>query len=950
MSHLTNKSDRKRHLSDLESDIQNHIEIETQDNIARGMSAEEARYAAARKFGNVTRVVEDTREVWAIAWLDHLMQDLRFAFRGIRKSPLFATIVVLTLALGIGANTAIFTIIDSVMLRSIPVSDPQHLVVFSWKAHKDPDLSGHSSFGDCDDRPGQSVRMDCSLSVPFSQSLRARASEAFSELAAFCGPLPVNLSGNGQAALTRGTYVSGDFFSTLGVPMFLGRTLGATDDDPAAPAVIVLDYSYWRRAFASDRNVIARSVRLNNTSATIVGVTDPHFTNLTPGKVQDFYMPMSLVVRIRSEWWATGERLYQPDSFWVVILGRLRPGVSMGQAQAAATTVFRNDLIHGAKPLFQDADEPTIQLTPAPQALRGESSEIAPMLYLLMVAVGIVLLIACANVAGLMLARSARRQKEMALRIAIGASPGRIVRQLLTESVLLSVLGGALGVLLAVWGVRAITHFIADAAFDSSFPYIIDLNWHVLAFTVATTFVTGILFGLAPARRCGRVEVNPALKESPSSASKRSTARWLRLGDVLVVAQVALSIVVAVGAGLLVRSLQNLRALDTGFQTENLLVFGINPPLAGYTDAQSPQLYRSLQERLSAIPGVTSVSYSGAALISGNQSGTDIHLDGAPSGTNPEVDVMTIGLEYFSTMKIPLLTGRIFTALDFVSAAKTEAALSAARKSVDEARKAGAKLPIVYSELTNSAATPVLINRAFAQKYFANQNPIGKHFGPSDHHPEVSDQPGYSVIGVVGDAKYSGLRREIKPAMYQPLLADSAHFALRTAVDPTTIVPAAREAVYAADRNLPIFELSTQSDLIDRMLFEERLMTRASSFFGVLTIALACFGLYGLLSYEVAWRTRELGIRMALGAQSRDILRLVIKQVIAIVAIGLAAGVAAALGLTRFMSEMLYNVHPNDPATIVGVALLLAIVALIACYLPARRAIHTDPIIALRHE
>jgi predicted permease len=936
---------RKRHLSDLESDIQNHIEIETQDNIARGMSPEEARYAAKRKFGNVTRVMEDTRDVWAIAWIDHLVQDLRFAIRGIRKSPLFATVVILTLALGIGANTAIFTIIDSVMLRAIPVSDPQHLVVFSWKAHKDPDLSGHSSFGDCNEK-----QMDCSLSVPFSQSVRDHASDTFSEIAAFCGPLPVNLSGNGQAALTRGTYVSSDFFSTLGVPMFLGRAITSADNTPAAPAVIVLDYSYWSRAFASDRNVIGHSIRLNNTSATIVGVTDPHFTNLTPGKFQDFYMPMSLVVRIRSEWWATGERLYQPDSFWIVILGRLKPGVSIGQAQAAATTVFRNDLIHGAKPLFQDADEPTIQLTPVRQALRGESAEIAPMLYLLMIGVGIVLLIACANVAGLMLARSARRQKEMALRIAIGASPGRIVRQLLTESVLLSLIGGALGVLIAVWGVKAITHFISDAAFDSSFPYIVDLNWRVLAFTVATTFVTGILFGLAPARRCGRVEVNPALKESPSSASKRSTARWLRLGDTLVVAQVALSIVVAVGAGLLVRSLQNLRGLDPGFQTENLLVFGINPSLAGYTDAQSPQLYRSLQERLSAVPGVTSVSYSGSALISGSRSGTNIHFDGAPSGTNVEVDVMPVGLDFFSTMKIPLLTGRLFTAPDFVSAAKTEAALNAVRGAVSDARKAGAKLPIVFPELTNSAATPVLINRAFAQKYFTNQNPVGKHFGPSDHHPEVSGQPGYSVIGIVGDTKYSELRRDIQPAMYQPLLSNSAHFALRTAVDPTTIVPAVREAVSAADRNLPVFELSTQSDLIDRLLFEDRLMTRASSFFGVLTIVLACFGLYGLLSYEVAWRTRELGIRMALGAQSRDILRLVIKQVIAIVAIGLGVGIAAALGLTRFMSEMLYNVRPNDPVTIAAVAALLAVVALVACYLPARRAIHTDPIIALRHE
>jgi hypothetical protein len=296
MTQWMKRGDRKRHLSDLESDIQNHIEIETQDNIARGMPPEEARYTAKRKFGNVTRVMEETREVWIAAWFDHLIQDLRFAFRGIRKSPLFATVVILTLALGIGANTAIFTIIDSVMLQTIPVSDPQHLVVFSWQAHKDPDFSGHSSFGDC-------AGPDCSLSVPYFQSIRKSASGSFSGVAAFSGPLPVNFSGSGPASRAQGTYISGDFFSTLGVPMFLGRPLGPVDDVAGAPGAIVLDYSYWHRAFASDPTVIGRNVRLNDAPATIVGVADPRFTNFTPGKFQDFYMPISLVTRVRSEWW-----------------------------------------------------------------------------------------------------------------------------------------------------------------------------------------------------------------------------------------------------------------------------------------------------------------------------------------------------------------------------------------------------------------------------------------------------------------------------------------------------------------------------------------------------------------------------------------------------------------------------------------------------------------------
>jgi predicted permease len=357
-----------------------------------------------------------------------------------------------------------------------------------------------------------------------------------------------------------------------------------------------------------------------------------------------------------------------------------------------------------------------------------------------------------------------------------------------------------------------------------------------------------------------------------------------------------------------------------------------------------------LRERLAALPGVTSVSYSNDTLLSGGQSGTDVHFEGAPPDINPVVDEMSIGLDFFSTMKIPLLAGRVFTNADFASAAVTENANQAADRALRAARKSGKAPPHFAPQFAHVAPTPVLINRAFARKYFANQNPVGRNFGPSEHHREIDGRPGYFIIGVVGDTKYPSLRRPIEPTMYQPLLSNSAHYELRTSVEPATLIPAVREVVSAVDNNLPVFEISTQTERIDRLLTEERLITRASSFFGVLTLVLACFGLYGLLSYEVAWRTRELGIRMALGAQPRDILRLVIKQVIAIVVIGLAVGIGAALGLTRFMSEMLYNVRPNDPGTIAGVAALLAVVALVACYLPARRAIHTDPIIALRHE
>ena len=456
--------DRKRLLAELESDLQNHIERETQDNIARGMSPEDARFAAMRKFGNVTRVKEDTREVWTAAWLDQLLQDFRFAFRMLRKSPVFAPVAVLTLALGIGANTAIFTIIDSVMLRAIPVSNPQQLVVFSWKARKEPDIQGHSSFGDCDDRPGRAARMDCSLSVPYFEAVRAYTSDSFSQVAAFAGPISVDFAGNGKAAMAQGTYVSGDFFSMLGVPMALGRPIGPDDNVQSAASVIVLDYSYWRTAFASDPNVVGRRVRLNDTAATIVGVAGKSFTNLTPGKSHDFYMPLSMVLRVRSEWWKNGDRLFDPASFWVVILGRLQPGISITQAQAAADSIFRNETIHGAKPLFTSADDPTIELHSIKRGLQGENVYYTPMLYTMMVAVGIVLLIACTNVAGLMLARwlTAKKRWRCVSLSAPGAaesfdncSPRVSFCPLSAES---------WGVLLAVWGVKAIVQFLGGTS------------------------------------------------------------------------------------------------------------------------------------------------------------------------------------------------------------------------------------------------------------------------------------------------------------------------------------------------------------------------------------------------------------------------------------------------------------------------------------------------------
>ena len=882
-----------------------------------------------------------------------ILQDIRYALRMLRKSPGFTAVAVLTLALGIGANTAIFSFIDAVLLRSIPVKDPAQLVVFNWSARANPKLQGHSSYGDCADQTGIG---DCSFSIPFFKTVRAQAG-AFSGLVAFAGPLGVDLSGNGTANMVRGLYVSGDFFSTLGVKTFIGRPLAPSDDSPSASPVIVLNYAYWVRAFGAAPSAIGRTVRLDSTTATIVGVADPLFTNLTPGKSLDFFMPFSLADSVRGEWWGHEDRLSDPTDWWVVMLGRLKPGVSIGQAQAAATTIFRNETLHDAAPFFKSEDAPVVTLRPVRSGLDGETSEIAPMLFLVMVAVGLVLLIACANVAGLTLARSATRRKEMAVRLALGAGRARILRQLLTESVLLSCAGGALGVLVAVWGVDAISKLLSNGPGEPSL-FTVAPDWRVLAFTIAVTLVTGILFGLAPALRGSRVDLTPSLKESPSSLPRAAahTGRRFRLGDALVIAQVALSIVVLIGAGLLVRTLRNLHGINPGFDSQDILLFGIDPHLAGYTDQQTQQLYANLQQRFAALPGVISASYSEEALLSGGWSAGDVHVDGASPKQNANTGKLPVGLNFFSTMRIPLLAGRSFTSADFAATAATNAAEKARDAAAAKTNPASPPAPAAPSALDeayyHSAPVPLIINEAFARKYLANQNPIGLHMGDAWHDDGQAHNPGpgYTIVGVVGDTKYAHLRRNIAPIIFSPLVSNEAHFELRTAANPTALVKNVRDIVSRAGDNLPLTDVRTQTEQIDQILFRERLMSRLSSFFGGLALVLACVGLYGLLSYEVARRTHELGIRMTLGAQRKDLLRLVVGQGILLVLIGAAIGIGVAIGVTRFMSAMLYGIHADDPLTFAGVAIVLTLVALAACYIPARRAMKVDPMVALRYE
>src|SRR5256886_462951 len=860
---------------ELDEELRAYQEMAAEEKMKQGMSPKDALRAVRLERGSLEITKEVVRSGGWEFFVETCWRDIRYALRMLRKSPGFTAVAVLTLALGIGANTAIFSFIDAVLLRSIPVKDPAQLVVFNWSARANPKLQGHSSYGDCADQTGIG---DCSFSIPFYKTVRAQAG-AFSGMAAFAGPLDVDLSGNGAASIVRGLYVSGDFFSTLGVSTFIGRPLTPPDDSPSAPPAIVLNYAYWVRAFGAAPSVLGRTVRLDSTTVTIVGVADPHFTNLTPGKPLDFFMPFSVANSVRGEWWGNEDRLSDPTDWWVVILGRLKPGVSSGQAQAAATTIFGSEMLHGAAPLFKSEDAPIVFLRPVRSGLDGETSQIAPALYVTVVIVAFILLIACANVAGLTLARSASRQKEMAVRLALGAGRARIVRQLLTESILLACAGGALGVLVAVWGVDAIASLLSNGS-GQPFPFAVAPDWRVLLFTLAITFLTGILFGLAPSLRGSRVDLTPSLRESASSLPG-VTGRF-RLGDALVVAQVALSMVVLVGAGLLVRTLRNLRGINPGFDAQNVLLFGLDPVLAGYSDQQTQQLYSNLQQRCAALPGVISVSYSEDALLDGGWSAGSVHVDGAPPKQYANTGELPVGLNFFSTMRIHILAGRSFTSADFAAAAATNAAQKARDAAAENANPASSPAspsPTALDEAYyHSAPVPLVVNESFAREYLANRNPVGLHMGNADRDNIPNPGPGYTIIGVVGDTKYAYLRRATAPIIFLPLVSNSAHFELRIAANPTALVKNVREIVLQAGDNLPLTNVRTQTEQIDQILFQERLLSRLSSFFAALALVLACIGLYGLLSYEVARRTHELGIRMTLGAQRKDLLRLVVGQ------------------------------------------------------------------------
>ncbi len=914
---------RSRTESDMDAELRSHIENYADDLIRTGIPREEALRRARLEFGGIERVKEECRESRGISFIESLLQDLRFAFRMLRKSPGFTAVTVLTLALGIGANTAIFSLIDAILLRSLPVQDPQRLVVFQWAAHESPNTNGSYSFMPCPaasasgSEPGAETNAhSCSFSFPMFRQFQS-LQNAFSSVTALAGNVGLTLRSNGSASFVEGELVSGDFFGTLGVVPALGRFLTPSDDMPGAPPVAVISYGYWQRAFGAEPAVVGRTIFLNNVPVTIVGVAGKEFPGLDLDQTHSIWLPLSVSPKIGMDLYGTIGGNHPTlesgdDIWWVYIVARLNKGITLHRAQAATNALFQNDVLNSRIKLFAAKDAPHLVLMLAPQAISGLRERFSTPLTILMIAVGLVLLVACANVAGLMLARSAARQQELSIRLALGAGRARIARQLLTESLLLSSAGGISGILVSYWTVPSLVAFMSSGGlWPSHLPVHVDIR--VLGFTAAVSILTGILFGLAPAIRGTRLDSASSLSHAGLSGATSRSGR-LNLGGWLVIAQVGLTIVALVGAGLLIRTLRNLKGVNPGFDTRNILLFRLDPSLNGYTNDQSKNLYSQLLSRLEAIPGVLSATYSFDSLLSGNYWDTSFKIEGESQNKEHETLGLAAGPRFFETMGIPLMAGRVFASQDFA-------------------------LPL------DSKLNPAVINEAFARKFFEDQNPIGRHITGVGHLGKSCE-----IVGVVADTKFQALRSEIAPIVFIPAGGGEGIFEVRTAADPTTIIPAVRSTLRQLDKNLPLLSIETESEQIERSLFQQRLLSKLSSFFGAVALLLACIGLYGLLSYEVARRTRELGIRTALGAQRRDLLRLVIGQGILLVLVGTAIGITGALGVTRFMSSMLYGIRADDPLTFAAVALILIIVALAACYVPARRAMKVDPMVALRYE
>jgi predicted permease len=895
--------------SELDAELRFHLEKQVELNLQRGMNPREARYAAMRTFGGVEQVKEECRDARGLAFLETLMRDIRYGLRMMRKNPVFTVVAVVSLALGIGANTAIFSLMDAVLIRTLPVAEPQQLVLMRWVGKDWPktvlsNLNGSS----WRDEAGRTV--SSSFSYPTFQHLRSQGAPVLSGIAAFADQNKMTATVDGRSETAEGQLVSGNFWSVLGVNASLGRVFSDSDDQPGAVPAAVISHRYWTRRFAADPSVLGRIITVNGVALAIVGITPAEFFGMYSGSSPDIYLPMTLQPRIEETWTLGGRAaIGLPDYWWAELVGRLKPGVGTGEANARLDPLFRQSIV-GSGPA--PADLPGLMLAPGGQGGKSLRTRFSKPLYILMTVVGLVLLIACANVASLLVAKASARRKEAAVRLALGAGRPRLIRQLLTENMMLACFGGAAGLVLANWGARLLVALVPR----SSTPLVLDVapNFRVLIFSIAISMLTGILFGLAPAIHSTRLDLTPALKQAPAYGA---SSRRLGFGGALVAVQLALSLVVLTGAGLFVRTLVNLNSVELGFDRRNLLLFSVNGTLSSYKDAAVTSLYERIRESVAAHPAVESVTLSGHRLIGGGARIESFFLKNL-SVAERKVDVWLhlTGARFFETMRIPVLIGRGIGERD-----------------------------------VRSAAQIAVVNESFVRRFLNGTSPLGARI-----RWESTSEPGdIEIVGIVRNAKYTSIQDDAPATVYLPYLQhpgaiNEMSFEVRTLGNPLAIAADVRRAVAAIDKNVPLSDMQTQVQQIDRFLMKERLFATLSGAFGVLALILAAIGLYGTISYAAARRTSEIGIRMALGASRSSVLWLILRGTLAMLGVGIVVGLPASLAAARLVRSQLFGLSAMDPASLSGAVVVLGVLAMAAGWIPARRAARVDPMTALRYE
>jgi predicted permease len=841
--------------------------------------------------------------------MEDLFRDIRYGARSLIKRPGFTAIAVVTLALAIGANTAIFTLLNAVTFKKLPVTRPEELVLFhdssdegtstgdpstgEWRRFSyasyeyflehDPNYQGLSAF-----RSGESR-----ISVSDSQTQSAEATQRAS-----------------------GHLVSGNYFTVLGVSALLGRVFTPEDDRPGAPPAMVMSYGYWKQQWHGDPQILNKEILLNGKAFTVVGVAPPEFFGIRVRRAPDFWVPLVFHPQIEMR----KSYLEDPRVYWLNLVGRLKPGIQLGQAQASANLSIHQFLTNAAGSKLTDDDRKSIasayvKLSSGARGISGLRIAYSRALQTLMVIVGLVLLIACANVGNLLLSRAATRKAEISLRLALGASRYRIVRQLLTESFLLAAIGGVCGILFAQWGVKVLVTLVARTS-----PLDVHPDLGVLAFTSVVSLLAGLIFGTVPALSASKVDLTTAIKEK----SSRTRRRGLRLGlaSTLVISQVGLSMVLLAGAGLFARSLMKLQEEDVGFNRDNVLLIGIDPRLGGYQPTELSALYRQVLDRIKEVPGVQSATIATYSPISGTGRDSTVTVRGYTprAGENLDVADILIGPNYGATLGVPLLLGREIDIRD-----------------------------------TPANQKVAVVNQSFARYFFHGENPIGRRFFfGEENDPERGEE--LEIVGVVGDVKYESAKAEPGRTAYRPILqvqdsdAYSSNVEIRTTGDPASLAPLARAAIKQVDPKLPIFGVTTLREQLAGALQQEKLIAELVSFFGLLALLLACIGLYGVMAQGVVRRTKEIGIRMALGAERSRIVWMVMRETILLVLTGIAIGVPVALGAARLISSQLFGLSAADPFTLFVAASVLISVALLAGFLPARKASKVNPLNALRYE